>query len=89
MAKARVGVRYRYAGEQGLGEAARVADPELDDNLSSEMKDLDMPSGCVVTVDDLDFERDLVIVKWDDSNETPRRTSIEADHFESMFERVK
>lgn len=79
-------VRYRYNADAGLAARARIADPDLSDELPSEMHDLDMPPGTEVEVVGHDEERDLVLVNWTDLQGNPRTTSIEPSTFGNDFE---
>ena len=53
---------YRYKADAGLAARARVADPDVSDDLPAEMRDLDMAPGTEVEVAGHDEERDLVLV---------------------------
>jgi hypothetical protein len=77
---------YRYKAGAGLGARARVADPDVSDELSSEMHDLDMASDTEVEVVGHDEERDLVLVNWTDLQGNPRTTSIDPAVFAADFE---
>jgi hypothetical protein len=79
-------VSHRYKAAVGLGARARVADPNLSDELPTEMRSLDMAPGTEVTVAGHDEERDLVLVNWTDSQGNPRTTSIELEVFAEDFE---
>jgi hypothetical protein len=80
-----IGARYRYAASTGLAAQARIADPDVGDELASEMQELDMHPDTVVTVRDYDLVRDLIVVEWADRSGNPRMTSIEADQFDDQF----
>ena len=77
---------YRYKADAGLAARARVADPDVSDDLPAEMRDLDMEPGTEVEVAGHDEERDLVLVNWTDANGTPRTTSLPPDTFAADFE---
>jgi hypothetical protein len=79
-------VSHRYKADVGLGARARVDDPNLSDELPTEMRDLDMAPGTEVTVVGHDEERDLVLVDWTDSQGNQRTTSVELDVFAADFE---
>jgi len=77
---------HRYKADAGLAARARVADPDVSDELPAEMHDLDMAPGTEVEVIGPDDERDLVLVNWTDRNGTPRTTSLTAETFADDFE---
>jgi hypothetical protein len=77
---------YRYKADAGLAARARIADPDLSDDLPSDMHDLDMAPDTEVTVVGRDEERDLILVNWTDLQGNPRSTSIEPDAFDNDFE---
>lgn len=77
----KAGTKYTYTGEKGLGAAHAERD------LPAEMADLDLAPGTEVTYDGYDNDRDLVLLEWTDAQGTPRRTSVEPDHFSSMFKK--
>ena len=85
MDKPEVGTRYRHTAEQGLAARARVADPDLDDALPSDMAQLDLPPDTVVEVVGFDDDRDLVLVSWTDGNGTDRITSLDEADFTDSF----
>lgn len=85
MATPKTGSAYTYSGDVGLAAAARVADPDITDELPTEMAALDMAPGTEVTVDGYDKDRDLVLVGWCDSAGTPRVTSVAPEHFAASF----
>lgn len=85
MAKPKAGTRYRHTAEQGLAARARVADPDVSDDLPAEMVDLDMHPDTTVTVAGYDDERDLVLVEWTDLQGNPRTTSVEPAQFAVNF----
>jgi hypothetical protein len=88
MATPKPGTAYVYSADAGLAARARVADPDLTDELPTEMAALDMAPGTEVTVDGYDKDRDLVLVGWTDSAGTPRVTSVEPDVFAETFEKA-
>lgn len=79
---------YRYAADAGLAARARVVDPDVSDDLPSEMAELDLKPGTGVTVTGYDRDRDLVLVGWTDAQGTPRITSVEPGHFAATFAKV-
>lgn len=79
------GESYIYCGDTGLAAAARVADPNVDDHLTSEHAELDMAPGAVVTVCGVDEDRGLVLVEWADLQGNPRVTSIDPVTFADQF----
>lgn len=83
----RIGV-YEYVGEQGLAAAARIADPDTDDDLPSEMRELDLRPGTEVTLIEHDLDRDLLILEWTDASGGTRRTSVPPAQFDAQFEEV-
>lgn len=85
MAKPKTGARYRHTAEKGLAARARVADPDVSDDLSAEMTDLDMHPDTTVTVAGYDDERDLVLVDWTDLQGNLRTTSVELAQFAEHF----
>jgi hypothetical protein len=92
MAKPRVGSSYTYGGAESLGQAARIADPDIDHTKPAvvdgvNMAWLDMPSGTPVKVCGHDDDRDLVLVEWTDSAGSSRITSITPEQFESDFQK--
>lgn len=84
------GAVYRHTGQHGLGQRARIADPDIAtelNTLASEMAELDMPADTTVTVIGHDDDRDLVLVEWTDRTGTVRITSLTvADLAESFTE---
>jgi hypothetical protein len=92
MAKLNKGDRFRFAGTEGLGQAARIADPDVPEAqnlMRSDMADLDMPAGCEVEVEGHDDDRDLVLVKWTDAQDTLRITSVPEADLASQFEKLE
>lgn len=85
MAKPKVGATYRHAAEQGLAARARVADPAVSDDLSSEMADLDLHPDTTVVVAGYDDDRGLVLLEWTDRQGNPRITSVDPDDFAADF----
>jgi hypothetical protein len=85
MPKPKVGATYRHRADTGLAARARVADPDVSDDLPAEMVDLDMHPDTTVKVCGYDDDRDLVLVEWTDLSGTPRITSIEPDDFDQHF----
>ena len=85
MAAPKTGTTYTYSGDDGLGACARVADPDISDELPSDMAALDMAPGTEVTVDGYDKDRDLVLVGWVDGAGTPRVTSVDPAEFAAQF----
>jgi hypothetical protein len=83
-----IGARYRYAASTGLAAQARLADPDVPDDLPAEMHELDLHGQTQVTVADVDEDRDLVIVEWVDRSGNQRRTSIDQDVFATDFTEV-
>lgn len=79
------GSTWIYSADVGLAARARVADPDLSDELPSEMAALDLAPGTEVTVDGYDTDRDLVLAGWTDSAGTPRVTSIDPAEFAAQF----
>jgi hypothetical protein len=77
---------YRYKADAGLAARARIADPDVSDDLPEEMHDLDMPPDTEVTVVGHDEERNLVLVGWTDLQGNSRTTSIEPDALAHDFE---
>lgn len=77
---------HRYKADGGLAARARVADPNVSDDLPSEMHDLDMAPDTEVTVVGHDEDRDLVLVNWTDLQGNQRTTSIEPEAFARDFE---
>jgi hypothetical protein len=77
-----VGARYRHDSQLGL--ALRL----VGDDMSPDMRALDMPPGAEVTVLDHDADRDLVLVEWVDAHGNPRITSIEPSVFAEHFTEV-
>ncbi len=86
MAAPNVGSAYRYRAGDGLAARARIADPDLSDDLPAEMHDLDMQPDTVVEVTGYDEERDLVLVGWTDLQGNPRITSVLPADFVDDFE---
>jgi hypothetical protein len=86
MAAPKVGAAYRYRGDAGLAARARIADPDVGDDLPAEMHDLDMQPDTVVEVTGYDAERDLVLVGWTDLQGNPRITSVTPGDFADDFE---
>lgn len=87
---AKEGEQYRYTGKRGLGQEKRIADPGIPEernSLASDMADLDLPPGTVVTVLGDDADRDLTLVQWTDSNGTDRILSMEPGEFGSSFKK--
>lgn len=78
--------RYRYRAAVGLAARARVADPDLSDELPGEMHELDMAPGTEVTVAGHDEDRNLMLLDWVDRAGTPRTTSVEPHVFDRDFE---
>jgi hypothetical protein len=85
MATPKPGTAYVYSADAGLAARARVADPDLTDELPSEMAALDLAPGTEVCVEGYDKDRDLVLVGWTDSNGTPRVTSVDPAEFAETF----
>lgn len=79
------GSRWRYIADRGLGEQARVDDPDLDDTLPADMLGLDMAPGQAVTVSGHDASRGLVLLEWTDRYGTPRVTSVDPRTFAAQF----
>lgn len=79
------GDTYRHSAGQGLAARARTADPDLSDELTAEMAELDLPADAVVTVTGIDDNRDLVLLSWTDGNGTPRITSVTLDDLDDNF----
>jgi hypothetical protein len=90
MAKPKKGDGYRLTGEDGLGQAARIADPDVPEAqnlMRSDMAELDMPPGTRVAVAGHDDERGLVLVEWEDRQGTARITSVPAGDLAVLFEK--
>lgn len=87
MAKPKRGDSYRHTADAGLGARARDADGDLVGALPTEMAQLDMPPGAVVTVTGVDDDRGLVLLEWTDGNDTPRITSVDPEQFARDFEK--
>lgn len=88
MSKPTEGAVYRQTGVHGLGQRARIADPDIAADLNTlplEMTQLDMPADAVVTVIGHDDDRDLVLVEWADSTGTDRITSMPAAELAENF----
>lgn len=85
MATPKTGTTWTYTADAGLAARARVADPDLSDELPAEMAALDLTPGTEVTVEGYDKDRDLVLVGWTDRNDTPRVTSVDPAEFAAQF----
>jgi hypothetical protein len=85
MAKPRVGGSYTYNGAEGLGQKARIEDPDVPDEMSVvdgvNMAWLDMKHGTAVKVAGHDDDRDLILLEWVDDAGTTRITSVTEDQF--------
>jgi hypothetical protein len=92
MATLNEGDRFRFAGADGLGQAARIADPDVPEAqnlMRSDMAELDMPAGCEVEVVGHDEDRDLVLVQWMDGQGNPRITSVPELELAAQFEKLE
>jgi len=85
MAHPKKGTRYAYRADAALGLAARIADPDVDNNQHPEMAELDMPAGTLATVDGFDTDRQLVLLAWTDRAGTPRITSVSVETLNDVF----
>lgn len=87
MAKPKVGTKATLTGDDGLGQAARKADPGVSDDMRDGMADLDMSPDTEVTVIGIDDDRDVVLLEWVDGSGTDRITSIAEEDFASRFKK--
>lgn len=78
MSRPETGSRRTYDAPDGLG--AQVAEQMTDD-----MRGLDLHPGTEVTVAGYDDDRGLVLVEWTDRQGNPRITSVEPQHFDEHF----
>jgi hypothetical protein len=85
MAVPKTGTKLRFTADTGLAAAARVADPDVSDDLPTEMVDLDLHPDTTVTVVGHDEERDLVLIEWTDLQGNPRITSVPPEQIASDF----
>lgn len=88
MAEIKVGQKVTFRGDQGLGQAGRIADPDIPEErneLRSEMVEMDLTPGTKCQVTGVDDDRDLVLIGWTDSLGNPRITSVTEDDFRSNF----
>lgn len=85
MAKPKVGATFRHTAERGLAARARIADPDVGDDLHPEMAHLDLPPDAAVKVEGFDDDRGLILIGWTDVNDTPRITSVTGDEFAASF----
>lgn len=87
MAKPKIGDTYRLTTDDGLGAAARDADPDLVGPMPTEQAVLDMLPGSSVIVAGHDDDRGLVLVEWVDAQDTTRITSVDPEAFARDFEK--
>lgn len=80
-----VGSRHRFTADRGLAAQARIADPDVSDELPSEHADLDLTEGTTVVVSGFDEDRGLLLVEWTDRSGNPRITSVEPATFDANF----
>jgi hypothetical protein len=88
VAEIKVGQKVTFKGKEGLGQAGRIADPDVPEErneLRSEMAEMDLMPGTKVEVIGVDEDRDLVLIGWTDSLGNARITSITEDDFRSNF----
>lgn len=84
----KVGQKATFKGKEGLGQAARTADPDVpqsDNPLRSDMAEIDLKPGTAVQVIGHDDDRDLVLLQWEDGQGNPRITSVTEDDFRAQF----
>jgi hypothetical protein len=87
MVKPKVGSKATLTGDDGLGQAARKADPGVSDEMRDGMEELDMPAGTVVEVIGIDDDRDVVLLEWVDGSGNDRITSVTEDDFAARFKK--
>lgn len=87
MAVPKTGTTLRFTADTGLAATARRDDPDVSDDLTAEMVDLDLHPDTTVTVVGHDDDRGLTLVEWTDLHGNPRITSVEPATLTDRFQK--
>jgi hypothetical protein len=84
----KAGQKVTFKGEEGLGQAGRIADPDVPEErneLRSEMAEMDLMPGMECEYLGVDEERMMCLIGWTDSLGNARITSIPREDFNTQF----